>query len=138
MHRDIQNEKRGSYSWWQKAKAYARISASTSRIPDPDLETDDGKLVRSDSEKAEVLASFFASQCSIPSSGADTDSGAPYPLPENHPNFRFRLISEGEFLKILQHLPLNKSSGGHEISNRVLRETALFISPVRLPTYLIF
>lgn len=132
MHRGMRNERFGSYNWWHKAKAYARISNFTSQIPD--LETIDGKLVEADSDKAEVLASFFASQCSTPISEAGIDPGAPYPLLENHPIFRLRPISEGEVLKILQHLPVNKSSGGHEISNRVLRETALFIA--RSLTYL--
>ncbi len=134
LHQDIRCEMHGSRRWWNKAKAYAKISAPTSRIPD--LETGDGKIVRSDTEKAELLASFFSSQCSSRSSDEDVDPGAPYPLPENHPNFRFRLISEGEVLKILLHLPVNKSSGGHEITNKVLRETGLFIA--RLLIYLIF
>ena len=63
MHRGMRNERFGSYNWWHKAKAYARLSNSTSQIPD--LETIHGKFVEAESDKAEVLASFFASQCSF-------------------------------------------------------------------------
>ena len=70
MHRGMRNERFGSCNWWHKAKAYAGISNFTSQIPD--LATIDGKLVEADSDKAEVLASFFASQCSTPISEAGT------------------------------------------------------------------
>ena len=67
-------------------------------------------------------------QCSNPNEFATLSAGAPFPIPEKQPTFEFRSISESTVLKHLLKLPITKSSACRIITNRVLRETAVFIA----------
>ena len=102
-------------------KGYVQISSTTSQIADVD--TIDSKFVNPDPDKAEVLVSFFTSQCST-SSGEDIDPGTLYSLLENHLIFHIQPIPEGEVLKLLQHLSVNKSFCGHKTSNSLKRNSS--------------
>ena len=124
----LKDEIDGSRSWWTKAERLSRIS--TSHTPLPTLkcpETDTTADVPS--EKVEILAAFFAKQCTTPTPTEPCLAGAPYPLQETHPAFDFDFISDRTVLRCLQQLPPSKSSGCTVISNRVLRETASIICP---------
>ena len=114
-----------SLQWWTKAKKISNISSP--KTPIPDLE-EGSTLVTTDDDKAEILVNFFSAQCFAQTSSSEQCPGAPYPLPENHPEFAFPLICEQEVLRHLQHLPKFKSSKDTCISNRVLRETAHLIT----------
>ena len=122
----LDQEPLGSHQWWTKAKKISNISSPKTSIPD--LE-EGSTLATTDDDKAEVLANFFAAQCSAQTSSSEQSPGAPYPLPENHPEFAFPSICEQEVLRHLQHLPRFKSSKDACISNRVLRETAYLTTP---------
>ena len=106
----------------------ARITSPSA--PNPDLSYND-QMASSDIDKANVLASHFAQQCSDPYT-TDPDhtpsAGAPYPLQDEHPSFVFPPIHSHEILKELQHLSPHKASGCTAISNRVLREAAPVIA----------
>ena len=85
-----------------KGKKISNISSP--KTPIPDLE-EGSTLATTDDDKAEVLANFFAAQCSAQTSSSEQSPGAPYPLPENHSEFAFPSICEQEVLRHLQHLP---------------------------------
>ena len=53
---------------------------------------------------------------------------APYPLPEDYPSFLFPSISEEVVLRLLQDLNVLRATCDKMITNRVLRETAPFIT----------
>ena len=116
-----------------KGKKISNISSP--KIPIPDLE-EGSTLATTDAEKAEVLANFFAAQCSAQTSSFEQCPGAPYPLPESHPEFAFPSICEQELMRHLQHLPRFKSSKDTCISNRVLRETAYLTTPSLMYLYM--
>ena len=118
--------KSGCRKWWQKVKTLTRLTSSNP--PVPDLEDDD-TIASSVYEKAELLAHFFALQCSGPDALFDSATGAPYPLPssDSQPNFELSPISEETVLKHLLNLSPAKSTGCSLLTNRVLRETAPFI-----------
>ncbi len=129
-------EQRGSHRWWMRVKKLARISASRPSIPDL---VQDQTIASTDVAKANVLASFFARQSSNPTrqeghSLSETDNdfpaclGAPFPMRDDHPKFTFPPISESTVLKRLQRLAVVKACGDASITNRILRETAPFIS----------
>ena len=128
LHNSIREEDFGSHRWWTKAKRMARITSPSAPIPD--LSYND-QMASSDIDKANVLALYFAQQCSDPYT-TDPDhtpaAGAPYPLQDEHSSFIFPPIHSHEVLKELQHLSPHKASGCTAISNRVLRETAPVIA----------
>ena len=123
----------GSYHWWRTAKRITKLAPVKNVMPDLTGSTcknnnNTDNIATTDSEKADLLARFFASQCS----GGETvqnNCSAPYPLPEDYPSFSFPSISEEVVLRRLQHLPVFKATGDKMITNRVLRETAPFIAP---------
>ena len=117
---------KGSHRWWNHAKRLAKISNTSSPIPD--FEHND-MVASPDSDKANLLADFFASQCSGEALTANLDIGAPYPLPETQPHFEFQPIPESKVFHSLKTLPLFKSSGCSILTNRVLREIAPIIFP---------
>ena len=123
----IAEEPSGCRKWWQKVKTLTRLTSSNP--PVPDLEDND-TIASSVHEKAELLARFFALQCSGPDGSSDSAPGAPYPLPssDSKPNFELSPISEETVLKHLLNLSPAKSTGCSLLTNRVLRETAPFIS----------
>ena len=114
----------GSRAWWRKAKALARITTPVEPIPDM---TNDGHAVSNQTEKAELLASFFAKQCTAPQAD-ETDRlnqcPAPYPLPRGQPVFELQVIRSSTVFHHLSRLSTTKSSADKIITNRVLRECA--------------
>ena len=117
----------GSSAWWRKAKSIARISAPTENLPD--LTTADGLTVSNELEKANLLAKYFATQCT----GQDQhDDASPAPFPQlfdhDQPQFNFPEILSTTVYRHLRRLPMAKSTADHLITNRVLRECAPSIS----------
>ena len=80
-----------------------------------------------DVDKADLLANFFASQCSADSED-DALINAPFPLPEKHPAFQFGPVSEQTVLRHLLQLSPSKSTADNFCSNLILRECASLIS----------
>ena len=112
----------GSQRWWQLAKDLTRLTRKKYSIPDLD---DNGVLISTDEGRANLLARFFAKQCSGP--GNDSEGytyGAPFPLPASQPIFDFQPIPESLTLKKLQHLSITKATADPFLSNRTLRECA--------------
>ena len=79
--------------------------------------------------KADILADFFAQQCTQPNPATSDSPGAPYPLPEAHATFVFPHIKVKTVIHHLQRLPLYKRSGCEILTHRVLRETASLLGP---------
>ena len=124
----LTTETDGSQRWWRLAKQLAHLD--NPRNPIPDLSTDDNTLVSTDDKKAELLATFFASQCTNNDPSAELDlSGAPFPLPENHPRFEFHPLTPKDILCKLRSLPLLKATADPILTNRTLRECAACFSP---------
>ena len=87
-----------------------------------------GISTSTDSEKANMLAKFFADQCSARNGRVCEITGAPYPLPEKHPTFSCPNIPDHNILRRLKRLAVHKASDNKLITNRLLRETAPFIA----------
>ena len=114
----------GSSAWWRKAKVLARITTPVEPIPDM---TNDGHTVSNQTEKAELLASFFAKQCTAPPANVTdclNQCPAPYPLPRGQPVFEFPVIRSSTVFHHLSRLSTTKSTADKIITNRVLRECA--------------
>ena len=101
-------------------------------IPKPPIAKmiQDGVTANTDTDKAELLARFFAGQCSGQPLNEDLDIGAPTLRKKNQPVFDFQQIKESLVLHLLQTLPTSKASGCTVLTNRLLRE----IAPVIVPT----
>ena len=108
------------------AKHLAHISSPRATIPDLSYH---GATASCDRSKADILARFFASQCSTPDLDEGTTLGAPFPLPKDHPTFSFPQVTDTAVLHGLQHLPGHKASGGDGLTNRILQEVAPIIAP---------
>ena len=90
-----------SHQWWAKAKQNARISGPQSGVP-PDLEYN-GISATTENEKANILASLFAEQCTAPTNAKpDGSYGSPLPLYPNTPSFSFPNIHEKDVHRILK------------------------------------
>lgn len=122
--RELQEETDGSHRWWSLAKRLCKISTQKQELAD--LE-DKGIQVSMDVDKADLLANFFASQCSADSED-DALINAPFPLPEKHPTFQFGPVSEQTVLRHLLQLSPSKSTADNFCSNLILRECAPLIS----------
>lgn len=125
QHQLLSNAPDGSRRWWELAKSMAKIRSPFKSIPTLKA---GGSYATTDSEKASVLATFFAKQCSDNNPLID-QPGAPYPSPENHPHFDFPPIAEPAVVRTLQNLPANKSTADQLVTNRVLRECSSVIAP---------
>ena len=115
----------GSNAWWRKAKSIARISAPTENLPD--LTTADGLTVSDELEKANLLAKYFATQCT----GQDQhDDASPAPFLQlfDQPQFNFPEILSTTMYCHLRRLSTAKLTADRLITNRVLRECAPSIS----------
>ena len=119
----LHEEINGSRTWWTKAKHLSRITAPHESIPTLKCPQTDN-VAHTSSAKSELLANFFAKQCTSPTPTQDSSSNAPYPLAEEHPTFEFPPIEELTVLRCLRRLSPSKSSGCTVLSNRVLREVA--------------
>ena len=122
---DLAAEIDGSYRWWQKAKRLAKITGPKDTIPDLRCPST-GKHASSNNDKANLLAEFFAQQCTDQDKSAESDEGAPYPLSENTPSFTFPPIPEELVLRKLLRLQVNKSSGDSLLCHQLLKKCALF------------
>ena len=124
-HEEISSAADGSHHWWTLAKKLAKIS--TPRATIPDLHTNE-TVATNDDDKANLLANFFAQQCTATTTNEDLP-GAPLPLPPNQAVYDFPSISELTVLRTLQHLPGNKSTAHPLLTNLVLKECAPFLTP---------
>ncbi len=127
LHAELDQEIDGSRHWWQKAKSAAKISKANASTTIPDLE-ENNVIATTPTQKSDMLATFFARQCSTPTPDSNDTAGCPYPRPKDHPTFEFPPISEQIVLRQLLKLSLFKSSGCRIITNRVLKETAPFVA----------
>ena len=127
INEKLDEELDGSHRWWRKAKNIASIRKAGTCAGVPSLE-ENGIIANKPAEKSDMLANFFARQCSTPTPDSNDAVGCPYPLPKNHPVFEFPPISEHAVLKQLLKLSPFKSSGCRILTNRVLREIAPFIA----------
>ena len=119
----LNNKPTGSHAWWKCVKELTKIA--TPKEPIPELHINNVKA-SSDEAKANLLASFFAAQCSNTNDGT---LGCPFPLPADHPTFDFGLISDETVLTKLLKLPVYKSTGCVVITNRLLRNTTQHVAP---------
>ena len=127
INEKLDEELDGSHRWWRKAKKIASIRKAGTCAGVPSLE-ENGIIANKPAEKSDMLANFFARQCSTPTPDSNDAVGCPYPLPKNNPVFEFPPISEHAVLKQLLKLSPFKSSGCRILTNRVLREIAPFIA----------
>jgi len=103
---------------------YQYVSAKTKpKETVSNLIKDDGSLTQSDTEKADVLNSFFGSVFTSESDGDVPVFDCGQTLDTNTV-----VVSEQQMCKALQALKVNKSPGPDEISPRVLRELASELS----------
>ena len=121
----------GSHRWWQKAKALAKISSPKDAIPELAC-PDSGERASSDTKKANLLADFFAKQCTDRTAGdsgfANAAPGAPYPLPDGAATFTFPPISESLVLRKLLRLRPSKATADSLFCNRFLQKCAPFLA----------
>ena len=93
---------------------------------------EDGSTTATSPEaKANLLARFFASQCSAPHSSDTLPPGAPYPrrsADETYIGYNLHPVTDREVLNSLSKLSPSKSPGRPLLTNRVLREVAPSIS----------
>ena len=121
----LEAEVDGSHRWWSVAKDLAGIKKSSTAVPELH---NNGAEVSSDFDKANLLASFFASQCTCPNPNTN-NSGAPYPLVEGQQQFDFQPITMHQTLQKLQTLPVSKATADPMIPNSMLRECAGCVAP---------
>ena len=88
-----------------------------------------GCTVEDAGSNADILADFFAQQCTQPNPATSDSPSAPYPLPEAHTTFVFPHIKVKTVIHHLRRLPLYKRSGCEILTHRVLRETASLLGP---------
>ena len=128
---DLASEIDGSHRWWQKAKALAKISSPKDVIPELAC-PDSGERASSDTKKANLLADFFAKQCTDRPAGdsgfANAAPGAPYPLPDGAATFTFPPISESLVLRKLLRLRPSKATADSLFCNRFLQKCAPFLA----------
>ena len=108
--------------WWKLAKTALGQSYTTGI---PAIKSNAGKLVVDIKEKAELLNSYFASQCTLNISDCLTTSTSQPPvLTSVKCSFTFDHISESDVLEQLRKLDRFKSCGMDEIRNAVLVSAA--------------
>ena len=123
LDNDLRHLRPSSAAWWAKAKRIAKISSPPQLIPP--LQSSSGTIADSDGEKAEVLAQFFAKQCSSMDKTEIVSPGEPYPLPENHPSFTFPEIQESTVFRHLCQLPTHKATVVQNgLTNQLLKAIA--------------
>ena len=106
--------------WWSKLKSVCGWSSSSSMPP----LLDETRVLLAPQEKAEALNHFFAKQCS-----AKCSPLASQPAPAHSPGLSFSSISSADAEKTLASLDIWKSSGGDQISARLLRECHHELAP---------
>ena len=82
----------------------------------PVLEADGVKAV-TDQQKADLLANYFAVQCTSTDTAITGSPGAPYPSTSGRSMSDFHPVSEGSILKQLRKLPAIKSTADQIITN---------------------
>ena len=119
---NLLNNERNSYRWWQQAKRFSNISVKKTAVI-PDL-TDGSGLASSDTEKADLLARAFSSQCSNPHRYTSRHTPAafhdtPFDVPQ---------LTGDEVFCALRTLPAYKATGG-TIPNQGLLSKVCEIRP---------
>ena len=108
----------------KKQKRLAKITSPKDTVPVLTC-TSSGRQASSSNDKANLLAEFFAQQCTDHGKSADVEQGAPYPLLESH---TFPPIPEELVLRKLLRLKVNKSPGDSLLSNQFLKSCAPFLA----------
>ena len=123
QHTLLEKEADGTHRW-RSLRELSTVKHKKDSIPDLD---DNGTTASSNWQKADVLAKYFAKQCS--SAGQNDDLVcAPFPLPHDHPILDFQPLSEHDVFKALSRLPVSKTTADKIITNRTLRECPSCIS----------
>ena len=118
----LQNSSNNSKNYWKIIKN-ALGTNKTEAIP---CIVDGDTTATCNSEKAEILNSFFAAQSTIPPAPPDHEL-PPFNYLTNNPINSVQ-TSPHEVFKILTHLDTNKASGPDLISNKILKECAASLS----------
>ena len=128
---DLASEIGGSHRWSQKAKALAKISSPKDFIPELAF-PDSGERASSDTKKANLLADFFAKQCTDrparDSGSVNAALGAPYPLPDGAATFTFPPTTESVVLRKLLPLRPSKATADSFFCNRFLQKCSPFLA----------
>ena len=111
------------HSWWQTIKSLLSLDKNTSI---PALLLDNGEAVHENHTKSNIVNEYFSSQCEL------DDPDLPLPpfrhLSDN--SLHNLVLIEKDIIDALKTLKVSKASGPDGISPRMLKHTALSISPV--------
>ncbi|CAH2210198.1 jg23746 [Pararge aegeria aegeria] len=113
---------RGSKAFWSLSKS---VETNFCRPSLPPLLKPDGALAFTATEKANILATLFAENSRL-----DSGSASPPTLSPCDSVMAEIKIRQGEVLKVLRNLDVNKASGPDGIPAIVLRTCAAELSPV--------
>ena len=124
-HKEISSAADGSHHWWTLAKKLAKIS--TPRATMPEVHANE-TVATNNADKANLLANFFAQQCTATTTNKDLPGASSSSTP-NQDVYEFPSILELTVHRTLQHLPGNKSTAHPLLTNLVLKECAPFLTP---------
>ena len=122
IEKKLQNSKNDSRTYWKIIKSVL-CNKKNEAIP---CIVDGDTIAVSNTEKAEILNSFFADQSTIPPAPPDHQL-PPFRYLTNDPIYSIQTTQE-EVYKILTHLNVNKACGPDLISNKILKECAISLS----------
>ena len=111
------------HSWWQTIKILLLLDKNTSI---PSLLLDNVEAVHENHTKPNIFNEYFSSQCQL------DDPDLPLPLYSHLSDNSLHnlVVSERDIIDALKTLKVSKASGPDGISPRMLKHTALSISPV--------
>ena len=119
------------HSWWQTIKSLLSLDKNTSI---PALLLDNGDAVHENNTKSNIFNEYFSSQCQL------DNHDLPLPpfshLSDN--SLHNLVLSEKDIIDALKTLKVSKASGPDGISPRMLKHTALSISPILAKLFNLF
>ena len=118
----LRNSENNSRNYWKIIKSIV-CTKKTESIP---CIVDGDRVATTNSEKAEILNTFFTAQSTIPPAPPDHQL-PPFQYLTNSPQ-KIIQTTPYEVYKILTHLNPNKACGPDLISNKILRECAISLS----------
>jgi len=122
IERKLQNSENNSRTYWKIIKSVI-CNRKNEAIP---CIVDGDSIASSNTEKAEILNSFFAAQSTMPPAPPDHEL-PPFRYLTNDP-ISYIQTSQEEVYKILTRLNTNKACGPDLISNKILKECAMSLS----------